>query len=475
MTVPARKTRFIPEAINSVYLLAVCGTGMSALAGMLKESGFEVSGVDENVYPPMSDFLQEIGVPVHIGYDPSHLDSDLVVIGNAMSRGNPEVEAVLARGIPYVSLSFALREFFIRGKYSCVVTGTHGKTTTSSLLSWVLESAGRDPGFFIGGIPENFGRGYKVGGGDHFVSEGDEYDTAFFDKASKFLHYLPNLVILNNVEFDHADIFSNIEEIKTSFQRLIKLIPGNGYLVACWDDPIVRELSRTAFSNVVSFGLTEDADWYPRNIVSDPAGTRFDVFNKSGSYGSFISPLYGEHMVLNTLATIASAHTLGLTLSEIQAGISSFKNVRRRLQFTGDFGDILIFEDFAHHPTAIAATIRAMRARFPERRIWAAFEPRTATSKRSILQDELVEALALADNVILAPLYMEQKVPAAERIDLDSVCERVSSQNQGCWVLPTNAEMVTFLQSHLQAQDLVLFMSNGDFNQIPAKLATVLT
>jgi len=449
---------------------------MTALAGLLKARGFHVTGSDVDVYPPMSEFLRELDIPVHTGFDAVHLEPapDLVVVGNAMSRGNPEVEAVLNRRLNYVSLPVALRELFIRGRYSCVVAGTHGKTTVSSLLAWVLENAGREPGFFIGGIPENFGRGFKLGAGDVFVSEGDEYDSAFFDKHSKFLHYLPDLVILNNIEFDHADIFKSFDEIQTAFERLVKLIPGNGYLVANWDDPVVRRLSEQAMTQVVPFALGSDAMWRAERIMFEEQQTRFDVMHDGTKFGTFTTPLQGGHMVQNCLAVIAAAHQLGLQMPEIAEGIATFKNVRRRLQLKGEVRQIKVFDDFAHHPTEIAATIDGVRKRYPDHRIWAVFEPRTATSKRKIMEDRLAKAFTQADHVVLTPLHREDKVPEGERLRLENVIEKLTRQKISNCILPANATMISFLTQELRAGDLVLFMSNGNFNQMPDKLVEAL-
>ncbi|HEX9652797.1 MAG TPA: UDP-N-acetylmuramate:L-alanyl-gamma-D-glutamyl-meso-diaminopimelate ligase, partial [bacterium] len=468
--------RFSPDAIKRVYFIAICGTGMTALAGMLKSRGYDVRGSDQNVYPPMSTFLDELSIPYHIGFDEKHLDPppDLVVIGNAMSRGNPEVEAVLERKICYISLPFALKEFFIRGKYSCVVVGTHGKTTTSALLAWVLENAGRDPGFFMGGIPENFGRGFRLGDGNVFVTEGDEYDSAFFDKGSKFFHYLPDLVILNNIEFDHADIFRNLDEIETAFNRFINLIPRNGYLIAGWDDPIVRKLSAKAFSKVVTFGLGKDATWQARNIVGDALVTRFDVYQNDKRMAQVMVPLFGEHMVKNCLGVIAAGNALGLSMEEISAGLATFKNVRRRLQFKGERKNIKIFDDFAHHPTAVKATLAGLRSRYPRQRIWAMYEPRTASSKRRVFEHDYIAALAVADRVILTPLYMPEKVSADERLSVESIVSALNQAKIQAWIVPPNSEMLDFLKSQLESGDIALFMSNGDFHGIPEKLLNII-
>jgi UDP-N-acetylmuramate: L-alanyl-gamma-D-glutamyl-meso-diaminopimelate ligase len=453
-------------------MIAICGTGMTALAGMLKSAGYTVRGSDNNVYPPMSDFLDELGVEVFSGFHPANIEPspDFVVIGNSISRGNPEVEAVLNGKLPYFSMPFVLRELFIRGHQSCVVAGTHGKTSTSSLLAWVLENAGRDPSFFVGGIPENFGRGYKLGQGEIFITEGDEYDSAFFDKSSKFLHYLPDMVILNNIEFDHADIFRDFDDVKLAFQRLVNIIPGNGFLFSCWDDPVVVELSGKAFAKVISFGLDKDAEWRAENVTVDRKQTTFDVCYKHESIGTFNAPLFGKHNLRNCLAVIAACKEFGLKIDEIRDGISSFKNVRRRLQFTGQRNGVLIFDDFAHHPTAILLTIEGLQQRFPGKRLWAIFEPRTSTSKRKLFTHEFAKALSLADRVVLTPLFMPEKVPAEERLSVKELCEKLHDLNTRNWIYPADEKMIGFLKEHLSSDDIVLFMSNGNLNQIPKKL-----
>ncbi|MFQ5863968.1 MAG: UDP-N-acetylmuramate:L-alanyl-gamma-D-glutamyl-meso-diaminopimelate ligase [bacterium] len=460
------------EPIKSIYLIAICGSGMTALAGMLKSLGFDVKGSDQNVYPPMSTILEGLGIPVYTGYSEAHLNPppDLVIIGNVMSRGNPEVEAVLERKLHYISLPFALREFFIRGHYSCVVAGTHGKTTTASLLAWVLESAGKDPSFFIGGIPENFGKGFRLGKGDFFVVEGDEYDSAFFDKGSKFLHYLPDLLILNNIEFDHADIFRSFDDIEITFSRLIRLIPRNGYLIACWDDPVVKKLTAASFCKVETFGFEEDADWRAQNVITEENSTQFDVFRKKEFYHRFTVPLFGHHMVRNCLSVITACSILGLRAEEIAVALSTFKNVRRRLQLQGEFNDIKIFDDFAHHPSEVKATISGIRGRFPHKRIWAIFEPRTATSKRKIFEDRYIDAFEEADRVILTPLDRPEKIAKEERLSVEKIGCGLRKKNIQNWILPANSSMVSFLKQQLVSGDVVVFMSNGDFNQIPKQL-----
>ncbi|NIR49681.1 UDP-N-acetylmuramate:L-alanyl-gamma-D-glutamyl-meso-diaminopimelate ligase [candidate division KSB1 bacterium] len=465
-----------PDSIKDIYFIAICGTGMTALAGMLKSQGYEVRGSDENVYPPMSTFLADLGILVHNGFSEDHLEPapDLVVIGNSMSRGNPEVEAVLERKINYTSLPLALKEFFIRSQYSCVVAGTHGKTTTASLLAWILEKSGKDPGFFIGGIPENFGQGFKLGKGEIFVSEGDEYDSAFFDKGSKFLHYMPDLVILNNIEYDHVDIFKSMDDVKTTFSRLINLIPRNGVLIVNWDDPVVRELSTKAFSKVVGFGLNEEAHWHASNIEMTENRTEFDVYHKGEFFGRFSIPLYGTHMVQNCLGVIAGSTALGISEKEIMDGLTSFKNVRRRLQFIGEANNIKVFDDFAHHPTEVKATLTGLKSRFPGRRFWAIFEPRTATSKRKLYEEAYTNGFEIADRVILTPPHKPEKVPAHERLSVERISSTLRDRDKPNWIFSPNSDMLDFLKENLEANDVVLFMSNGDFNQIPRKLINVL-
>jgi UDP-N-acetylmuramate: L-alanyl-gamma-D-glutamyl-meso-diaminopimelate ligase len=453
-------------------MIAICGTGMAALAGMLKQRGHTVTGSDANVYPPMSTFLEALGIQVHQGFDPAHLQPhpDVVIVGNAMSRGNPEVEYVLNEQIPYASLPETLKDDFIRGKYSCVVAGTHGKTTTGSLLAWTLYSAGLDPSFFIGGIPENFGQGFRLGKGRHFVLEGDEYDSAFFDKGPKFLHYLPQLVILNNVEFDHADIYRSLEEVKIAFRRLINLVPGRGFLVACSDDPIVRTMLPAAFAQVITFGTGDEAQWRIRDMRVLENGTEFTLLQKKETLGPFFVPLHGVHNVKNSVAVLAAAHALGISLEQAVNALQSFKNVRRRLQLLYDHNGIKIFDDFAHHPTAIRETIAAVKQRFPQQRLWAMFEPRSATSKRKVFEEEYLQAFRAAQGVVLAPVHRPDKVPEAERLSLSAVVEGLRAHGITAEITSTGEVMANYLLQRTAQGDILLFMSNGDFGGTPALL-----
>ncbi len=462
----------IPENVQHIHMIAVCGTGMGSLAGMLKTRGYHITGSDEHIYPPMSTFLESIGISVQEGFDARRLQPapDLVIIGNAVSRGNPEAEEVLNRKIPYMSLPEALKEFFLRGKYSCVVAGTHGKTTTSSLLAWTLEASGRKPGFFIGGLPENFGRGFQLGGGPHFVLEGDEYDSAFFDKAPKFLHYLPDLVILNNVEFDHADIYRSFEDVVIAFRRLINIIPGNGHLVAGIDDPVVQDLTRYAFSHVHTFGFSSDAEWRAVDVRFGPEGTAFRVEKEGQTVADLSLPLSGDHNVRNALGCFVAAQTLGLSAEEIAAAFRRFRGVRKRLQLRGEVDGVLVFDDFAHHPTEVRETLNGLRQRYPQRRIWAFFEPRTATTKRKIFEDAYARAFEAADHVVIAPLYRPDKVPEGERLSVEQLAERLRTAGLHAVVCPLGEAMLELLGAEVQQGDILLFMSNGDFGGVPDRL-----
>jgi len=459
-----------------LHLIGICGTGMAALAGMLKQRGYKITGSDLNVYPPMSTFLEQQQIPVYQGFDPAHLQPppDWVIVGNAMSRGNPEVEYTLNAGLRYYSLPEALKEFFIRGKYSCVVAGTHGKTTTSSLLAWTLESAGLDPSFFIGGIPENFGQGFKLGSGRHFVLEGDEYDSAFFDKGSKFFHYLPNLIVLNNIEYDHADIFNNFDEVKTAFRRLINIIPGNGYLIACSDDPAVREMLSRALCQVLTYGVGAEAEWRPTLTRAQPEGAEFIIEHRGEKFGPLFVPLAGEHNVKNATAVFAAATCLGVPPEKISAALKTFRGVRRRLQVKYD-REVLVLDDFAHHPTEVRETLRGVKQRFPDRRLWAVFEPRTASTKRKVFEEDYIRAFETADRVVFAPMHRPDKVPEAERLSLENVVAGICRGGKPVDIVPAGDEMANFIIQQSTRGDVILFMSNGDFFGMPSRLVEKLS
>ena len=449
---------------------------MASLAVLLKLRGHRVQGSDENVYPPMSDFLAQNKIDVQNGFAADNLTPvpDLVVIGNSLSRGNLEVEVVLERKLPYVSMAELLKEYFIRGKTSLVVTGTHGKTTTSSLLAWVFEFAGKKPGFMIGGIVENFGSSCHDGKGDVFITEGDEYDTAFFDKRSKFFHYLPDQLILNNLEFDHADIFDSLEDIKKSFRLMLRLIPQNGLIVANGDDDSVQDVLKYAYSPVIKFGLGAGCDVRALEIEASESGTKFVVHNKSQknypNSQKFALKLSGTYNVLNALGVIVLARYNGIADKEIQAAFDSFKSVRRRQELRGKVNGITVYDDFAHHPTAIRETIAAIRQKHQGRRLIAVFEPRSNTSVRKIHQQALIDSFKEADEVILTTLYRQEKIPVEDRLEIKQVLKSLIKKKISALEFPEVKEIIEHLKTNCRSGDVVLIMSNGKFDNIHQRL-----
>jgi UDP-N-acetylmuramate: L-alanyl-gamma-D-glutamyl-meso-diaminopimelate ligase len=462
----------VEKKIKNIYLIAICGTAMGSLAAMLKSRGYQVSGSDEHIYPPMSDFLESQGIKLLQGFDRGHLSPrpDLVIIGNAISRGNPEVEAVLDLKIPYTSSADALKRFFIQGKRSIVVTGTHGKTTISSLVAWILESAGKDPSFMIGGIPKNFNRSFKLGESDLFVVEGDEYDTAYFDKAAKFFHYLPETVILNNIEFDHADIYDSLDQIKLAFRRLVNLIPHNGLLLANIEDPNVMELCPAAFSAVQTFGQKQDAYWRADNISFHEDHTSFDIFKQGKLFSQVSVPLSGFHNVTNVLAAVGAAHFYGTIPQHVTKSLTEFRNIVKRLEVKAVVNGITIYDDFAHHPSKVKATINGLKKQFPRRKIWTVFEPRTATSKRKFMEDNYAQAFDDADKTIIAPLYLPQKVKTDERLSVESLVNKINKRGKEAFYIHSVEEIVNFLSNNTHTGDIILIMSNGSFDNIHQRL-----
>ncbi len=460
------------KEIKTIYFLAICGTAMASLAAMLKKKGYDVYGSDENLYPPMSAFLEEQQIPVYQGFDAGHLDPepDMVVVGNVISRGNVEIEEILARHILYISLPDALCEFLIRGNRSIVVTGTHGKTTTTALTAWIFDFAGRDPGFMIGGIPLNFNRGYQVGDGKDFIIEGDEYDSAFFDKAAKFLRYMPDIGIVNNIEFDHADIYKSLDEIKLAFKRFVNLIPNNGLLIVCRENDAAMEISGGALCPVETFGLSQSSNWQARNVDMDRHSLRFDVFHNGDFTGKITLPLFGEHNVRNALAAIAAAHHAGINFETISAALQQFKGIKRRLELKGTANGIDIYDDFGHHPTAIKETIAAFRGRYPKERIFVLYEPRSATTRRNIFQKVFVDVFENADHIIIAPVNRPDKVPAEELFSCEELALDLRHNGKNAEHLKSTNEIIQYLLQHLQAGDKVVTFSNGPFDQIHDKL-----
>ncbi len=446
------------------YFLGICGTAMASLAVLLKQKGHRVWGSDQNIYPPMSDFLQTNRIPVWEGYHTDHLQEpfDLAIIGNALSRGNPEVEEILNRRLPFASLPEVIRREFVQPLKSIVITGTHGKTTTTALMSWILESAGLSPTFLVGGIARNFKSSARLGTGEFFVIEGDEYDSAFFDKLPKFLHYLPYYLIINNIEFDHADIYRDVEQIKDGFRKLIRTVPSRGLIVANGDDAHVRDVLRTTYSRVQWFGRSEEFDWSFGKPEHLPEGTGFTLFRQGKEQAQIQIPLYGEHQVANVLSVIAVAINIGLSVTTIQEGLNRFLNVKRRLEYRGEFRGVPFYDDFAHHPTAIAKTLQALRQHHLDREIIAIFEPRTNTTVKNIFQKQLADALALANTVLLTPIHRAERIPAEQRLSLSRLKQQLQRQDVTVHLLPDYASLWNVLESAIRGKQVIVLMSNGN-------------
>lgn len=451
------------------HFIGICGTAMGSTAAALRAQGHRITGSDEKVYPPMSDVLRGAGIELTEGYKPENLTAgaDLYVVGNAISRGNEELEAVLERRLPYVSMAELLKREVIQGRRSFVVSGTHGKTTTTTLLAWLLEHAGRAPGFLIGGVPANFESGARFNDSEFFVIEGDEYDTAYFDKRSKFLHYLPECAVVNNIEFDHADIFRNLDDILLTFQRLLNSVPRNGLVLLNGDDANCLSLKSPAPVRTVGFG--EGCTERLGVTRGDADSTTFEI-----NGAPFTVPMIGEFNVRNAAMAVCAARHAGLTDEEIRAGLAAFKGIRRRQQTRGEAGGVTVVDDFGHHPTAIRETLRGMRQRYPGRRLWAVFEPRSNTSRRNLLQNELTAALKEADASVIAAVANPEKVPAAERLDPDQVAAGVRSAGRACFHEPDTAAIVARLKAETRAGDVVIVFSNGGFDGIHEKLLAAL-
>lgn len=444
---------------------------MASAAAAMKERGFVVTGSDENVYPPMSTFLEEREIEVMAGYAEENLGDkpDLVVIGNAISRGNPEAEAVLNRRLRFCALPELLKEFFIRGKRSIVVAGTHGKTTTTSLLTWVFEHNGRNPGFLIGGIPGNLGQGARFTDSEWFIIEGDEYDTAFFDKRSKFVHYLPEVAILNNLEFDHADIFENLAAIQKSFSHLVRIVPGNGLLLANGDDRNIAPLLNATPCPLMRFGIGSDNDARAVNLELDGEGSGFELAGES-----YRVPMIGELNVRNALAVTVAAKHAGFTPNEIQSAFDSFVGIRRRMDIRGEARGITVVDDFGHHPTAIAETLKALRIKYGERRLWAVFEPRSNTTRRNVFQERLVESFADADCVVISQVARLEKLAVEERLDPERLIRELQTGGRAAHYLPDVQTIVETVCRDAKEGDVVCVFSNGGFGDIHQKLLAAL-
>ena len=439
---------------------------MASVAAALKERGYNITGSDQGIYPPMSTFLKERDIEARpFSEDNLAHEPDLVVIGNAISRGNIEAEYTLEEKIPYCSLPELLKHHFLRGKRSLVITGTHGKTTTASLLAWILEHNDLNPSFLIGGIPNNLGQGARFTNSDWFVLEGDEYDTAFFDKRSKFVHYLPEAVVINNLEFDHADIFNSLDEIQTSFQRLINIIPRNGLLLANGDESNLGSLININHCPVRRFGLGNECEEKADEILYDEKGSNFRV-----GEDEFRIPMIGELNVRNALAALLMARYTGLNNSQIQSGFDTFKGIRRRMEIRGEVNGITVIDDFAHHPTAIRETLKALKQRFPERRIWAIFEPRSNTTRRNHFQTELADALRLAKHVLVAEVAKLDQVPKEERLNPEQLMQDIQATGTNAGYFLTADDIVEYVIPLAKPGDILCVLSNGGFDNIHQKL-----
>jgi len=455
-----------------VHLIGICGTAMASLAGMLRRRGFRVTGSDAAAYPPMSDFLAALDIPVSQPFAVDNLQPppDLVVVGNAISRGNVELEHVLDQRIPFCSLPQILHDEFLRGKEVLVVAGTHGKTTTTSMLAWIFHTAGLQPSFLIGGIAENFGSSFQLGQGKHFIIEGDEYDTAFFDKGPKFLHYFPDSIILTSVEFDHADIYKDLDAVETAFKRLVNLVPRRGRIIAFDTGESLERCLARAFCPIEKYGSSANATWQITNLQLEPGRTAWSVIRDGKPWADFEYALAGEYNVWNATAAAAMAAGCGISREEIAAAMKTFKSVKRRLEVRAKVNGVTIIEDFAHHPTAIAVTLSALRSNYPGARLWAILEPRSNTLRRNVLQNELAKSLALADEVVVANVFKSEAIPEAERLDLADVAAQIQKHGRRARMVPTVEGIVQLVAPELRSGDVVAILSNGGFGGIYEKL-----
>jgi UDP-N-acetylmuramate: L-alanyl-gamma-D-glutamyl-meso-diaminopimelate ligase len=462
----------LPKEIRRIHLIAICGTGMGALACMLKEAGYEVGGSDQHVYPPISEFLKNHEIPIQIGFHPDNLRShpDLVVVGNAVSKDNAEVRAMQEMGLPYCSMPQAVNRFAAAGKRQLVVAGTHGKTTTSSFLAWLLATADLDPSFLIGGIVSNFNSNYRVGQGNYIVLEGDEYDTAFFDKGPKFLHYNPEIAILTSVEFDHADIFRDLGHVKDTFGALLTHLNSRSVLLAFDGDSNIRDIIGRSATRTTFYGHNQDSSWYLGNIVTGAQDTRFEVYRDGDLWGEFTTSMIGEHNLRNLLAGIAAGHRLGLDRATISLALKTFRGVKRRQEIRGIKKDITVIDDFAHHPTAVRETVRAVKTFYDNRRLIAVFEPRTNSSRRNVFQSVYATAFDDADMICIRQAPMLEKIPAGQRFSSEKLVDDLCRSGKEAFYFEDTDRIINFLLEQARPRDIVLIMSNGGFDNIHARL-----
>jgi UDP-N-acetylmuramate: L-alanyl-gamma-D-glutamyl-meso-diaminopimelate ligase len=459
-----------------VHVIGIGGSAMAPLAGMLRERGFRVTGSDSGVYPPASTLLESLGISFFNAFDAAHLQPapDLVVIANIIARGNPELEEVLDRKIPYRSMPEILEEVFLPEKHSIVVSGTHGKTTTTAMLAWIFHAAGKRPNFLVGGVAENFGKSYGLGGGEEFILEGDEYETAFWDRGPKFFHYHPDDLIITSLEYDHADIYPDFETYQLAFRRLVNLVPRRGRVVI-WGDaedsgPALRRAAEKAFCPVETYGFTETNDWVASDFAIDGETMRFRVRHQGKLFGEFAMAATGRHNVLNAVAAAVVAQGRGISADAIAKALAAFRSVKRRMDVKAEIGGVLVVDDFAHHPTAVKATIEAARGRWPGRRLWAILEPRSNSMRRKVFQDALPKALALGDRVILGGVFRAQQLGGENRLDPETVAESVRALGKDARVLPGSDAIAAHLEAEARPGDLLLIMSNGSFDGLCEKV-----
>jgi UDP-N-acetylmuramate: L-alanyl-gamma-D-glutamyl-meso-diaminopimelate ligase len=459
-----------------VHVIGIGGSAMAPLAGMLRESGYVVTGSDSGVYPPASTLLNDLGIPFFDSFDAVHLSEtpDLVVVGNIIARGNPELEEVLDRKIPYRSLPEMLEEVFLPGRHSIVVSGTHGKTTTTAMLAWIFETAGRHPNFLVGGVAENFGKSYGLGGGEEFILEGDEYETAIWDRGPKFFHYHPDDLIVTSLEYDHADIYADFAAYELAFQRLVNLVPRRGRVVI-WGDteqsgPALRCAAGKAHCKVETFGFSAGNDWIATEVAPHRDGMKFSVAHSGQPFGEFVLAATGRHNVLNALAAIAVANGRGISAAALGEALATFRSVKRRMDVKGEVGGVLVVDDFAHHPTAVRVTIEAARGRWPGRRLWAILEPRSNSMRRKIFEETLPVSLALADRVVLGGVFRAQQLGDENRMKPEAVAESVRGLGKDALVLGSSEAIAEFVAGEAAPGDVLLVMSNGSFDGLCEKL-----
>jgi UDP-N-acetylmuramate: L-alanyl-gamma-D-glutamyl-meso-diaminopimelate ligase len=463
--------------VRRVYLIGICGTAMASLAGMLQKRGYEVAGSDEHVYPPMSTYLERLRIPVLEGYTKEHLETfrpDLVVIGNAAANTNVEAAATVEMDLPYTSMPEAIYSLFIRGRHSIVVSGTHGKTTATSLMAWLLESAGRDPGMVVGGIPLNFNQNFKLGDGPEFVIEGDEYNTAFFDKGPKFLHYHANTLLVNNIEFDHADIYASLDAILDAFRKAVQQVAPGDVIVANGDDANVMSLRSAARARWITFGWGRTCDAFATDVVETPAGTEFTAWWEGKEWARFRSTLSGRHNVLNALADAVIARLRGVPAEEIDKGLQSFLGIKRRMEVRGVERGVTVIDDFAHHPTAIATTMAGARKRYPGQRLWALFEPRSISSSRKEFEDGYIDAFHGADRVIIGPVFHRERYATRYGLDkmmsVETINERLSADGIQAEQIDDFDAIAERVRAEAREGDVVLVMSSGAFGGVHEKI-----